>query len=203
MPAFTSLGALRFEEALALAARLHAGQVRKGGAVPYVAHLLAVTALALEHGADADTAVAALLHDAVEDQGGAATREEIRRRFGEAVAAVVDALTDSDAADPAQKAPWRQRKEAYLAHLPSASSEARLVSAADKLHNARTILAELRHGGDVWRLFKGGRDGTLWYYRRLVDIFRATGTVPALTEELARTVAEIERLAGERGADAP
>src|SRR5947209_18212527 len=144
MPAFTSRGACRFEEALAFAARLHASQTRKGGAVPYVAHLLAVAAIALEHGAGEDAAIAALLHDAVEDQGGAATREEIRRRFGDAVAAVVDGLTDSDSPDPDRKLPWRQRKEAYIAHLPTASADVRLVAVADKLHNARTILAELR-----------------------------------------------------------
>jgi (p)ppGpp synthase/HD superfamily hydrolase len=197
MPAFTSRGAVRFEEALAFAARLHANQTRKGGAVPYVAHLLGVTAIALEHGAGEDAAIAALLHDAVEDQGGAATRDEIRRRFGDAVTAIVDGCTDSDAADPAQKEPWRTRKEGYLQHLRTAPADVRLVSAADKLHNARSILADLRQRGpEVWNIFKGGKDGSLWYYRTLVEVFRATATVPALTDELARTVAEIERLAG-------
>jgi GTP pyrophosphokinase len=200
MPAFTSRAALRFEEALAFAARLHANQTRKGGAIPYVAHLLAVTAIALEHGAGEDAAIAALLHDAIEDQGGAATREEIRRRFGDAVTAIVVGCTDSDADDPALKAPWRQRKETYIGHLHTASPDIRLVSAADKLHNARTILADLRQRGpEVWKVFKGGKDGSLWYYRTLVEIFRNTGTVPALTEELARTVDEIVRLAGDGG----
>jgi (p)ppGpp synthase/HD superfamily hydrolase len=197
MPAFTSRAALRFEEALAFAARLHANQTRKGGAVPYVAHLLGVTAIALEHGAGEDAAIAALLHDAVEDQGGAATREEIRRRFGDAVAAIVDGCTDSDAADPERKPPWEQRKKTYLDHLRTAPPDVRLVSAADKLHNARSILADLRERGEeAWKIFKGGKKGTRWYYGSLVTIFRETGTVPALTEELARTVAEIERLAG-------
>jgi GTP pyrophosphokinase len=187
----------RFETALSFAARLHAGQTRKAGGAPYVCHLLAVAGLALEHGADEDTAIAALLHDAVEDQGGAPTREVIRRLFGERVAAIVDGCTDSDATDPTQKLPWRQRKEAYLAHLPTASAEVRLVSVCDKVHNARATLADLRlRGAEVWKKFKGGRDGTLWYYRSLVEAFRASGTVPALTDELARLVAEIERLAG-------
>src|SRR5205823_14149785 len=170
MPAFSSRGALRFEEALAFAARLHAGQTRKGGAVPYVAHLLAVAAIALEHGAGEDAAVAALLHDAIEDQGGAATREEIRRRFGDAVVAIVDGCTDTEVVP---KPPWRGRKVAYIAHLRQASAAVRLVSAADKLHNARTILADYRVLGDgLWQRFTGGKDGTLWYYRSVVEALR-------------------------------
>jgi (p)ppGpp synthase/HD superfamily hydrolase len=183
----------RFEDALVYAARLHATQRRKGSSgAPYIAHLLAVTALALENGAEEDTAIAALLHDAVEDQGGAATREEIRRRFGDAVTAIVDGCTDTDVVP---KPPWRARKEAYLNHLPHASEAVRLVSVCDKVHNARSLLADLRVVREaVWKVFTGKREGTLWYYRALVSIYRQTGTVPALTEELARTVAEIERL---------
>ncbi len=184
---------IRFEDALVYAARLHATQRRKGsGGVPYISHLLAVTSLALENGADEDTAIAALLHDAVEDQGGAATREEIRHRFGAAVVAIVDGCSDTDVMP---KPPWRARKEAYLHHLPHASDAVRLVSVCDKVHNARSLLADLRVDGEaVWEFFKGKREGTIWYYRSLVSIYRQTGTVPALTEELARTVAEIERL---------
>jgi len=174
---------------LVFAAHLHARQTRKGTDVPYIAHLMAVTGLVLENGGDEDEAIAALLHDAVEDQGGAATREEIRRRFGDRVVEIVDGCTDSD---EVPKPPWRARKEAFLTRLPYASSSVRLVSAADKLHNARTILADYRAMGDaVWDRFTGGKSGTLWYYRALVDAFRAAGTFP-LIEELARVVAEIE-----------
>ena len=182
----------RFEEALAFAARLHKTQLRKGTGVPYVSHLLAVASIALEHGADEDEAIAALLHDAVEDQGGGAARREIRRRFGERVARIVDGCTD---AETTPKPPWRERKERYVAHVAGAPPSVRLVSAADKLHNARSTLADLRASGDaVWGRFKGGKEGTLWYYRSLVEAFRAHGATP-LVEELARTVAEIESLA--------
>jgi (p)ppGpp synthase/HD superfamily hydrolase len=190
----------RFGEALAFAARLHNGQKRKGTDIPYVSHLLAVASIALEHGADEDEAIAALLHDAVEDQGGDAARQEIRRRFGERVTQVVDGCTD---AETTPKPPWRERKERYVAHVAEASPSVRLVSAADKLHNARSILADLRTCGDaLWARFKGGKEGTLWYYRSLVEAFRAHGTTP-LVEELARTVAEIERLAADEEPASP
>src|SRR6266480_7081738 len=131
----------RFEEAITFATQLHAKQLRKGTTIPYIAHLLAVTALVLENGGSEDEAIAALLHDAIEDQGGAATREEIRRRFGNMVVAIVDGCTD---AEVVPKPPWRGRKEAYISHLRQASPAVRLISAADKLHNARTILADYR-----------------------------------------------------------
>jgi (p)ppGpp synthase/HD superfamily hydrolase len=182
----------RFEQALLLATRLHAGQTRKGNAVPYVSHLLAVTGLVLEHGGDEDAAIAALLHDAIEDQSDKITLDEIRARFGDAVANVVDGCTD---ARTLPKPPWRGRKEAYLAHLRHAPAAERLVAVADKLHNARTILADYRVlGEELWGRFNGGREGTLWYYRSLVEAFRAAGSTP-LVDELARVVAEIERLA--------
>ena len=188
----------RFDEALGYARRLHAGQVRKGAAIPYIAHLLAVTAIVLEHGGEEDEAIAALLHDAVEDQGGSATRTEIRHRFGEHVAAIVDGCTD---AETVPKPPWRARKEAYVAHIAHASQSVRLVSAADKLHNARAILADYRqHGDGLWARFTGGRDCTLWYYRALADAFRAGGSTP-LIEELERTVRELEQLATKPQAD--
>jgi len=184
----------RFEEALTYAARLHAGQLRKGTKIPYVAHLLSVASIALRHGADEDEAIAALLHDAVEDQGGAATREEIRRRFGENVARIVDGCTDTDVTP---KPPWKPRKEAYIAHVREAPPSVRLVSAADKLDNARAILADYRLVGEaLWKRFTGGKAGTLWYYRSLVRTFRETGSSP-LVDELDRVVSEIERLAGE------
>lgn len=181
----------RFEEALAFAYQLHNGQTRKATSVPYISHLLAVASLVLEHGGDEDEAIAALLHDAVEDQGGAAAREQIRKRFGGHVAEIVDGCTDTDSTP---KPPWRARKEAYIAHLPQTSDSVRLVSAADKLHNARSILMDYRDQGEaLWGRFQGGKEGTLWYYRTLVDTLRPLG--PArLVDELARVVEEIEGL---------
>ena len=182
----------RFEEALVFATQLHAGQTRKGTTIPYISHLLAVTAIVLEHGGDEDEAIAALLHDSIEDQGGASTREEIRRRFGDRVVEIVDGCTDTDVMP---KPPWRVRKEAYITHISVASAPVRLVSAADKLHNARTVLEDYRIVGEaLWKRFNGGKEGTLWYYRAAVDALRKTGATP-LIEELDRVVSEIEYLA--------
>lgn len=184
----TTLGP-RFEQALIFAARKHAGQTRKATAVPYIAHLLSVAGLVLEAGGDEDLAIAALLHDVVEDCGGAPMLEEVRRSFGERVARVVQGCTDTDL-DP--KPPWRQRKEDYLKHLRTADYDIRLVSAADKLHNARSILADYREIGDsVWERFTGKRDGTLWYYRSLLDEFRKRDANP-LVNQLERVVKELE-----------
>jgi GTP pyrophosphokinase len=188
----------RFEEALVLAARHHREQTRKTTGVPYVTHLLSVAALVGEAGGTEDEVIAALLHDAVEDAKHCTPREmseEIRRRFGPSVADVVDACTD---AFEIPKPPWRERKEAYLGHLASTSDSARLVSCADKLHNARSIVRDLRlRGASVWDRFKGGRDGTLWYYRSLVAAFREHGAPDMLRDELERTVEEMHRLAEE------
>jgi (p)ppGpp synthase/HD superfamily hydrolase len=185
----------RFQDALAYAARLHREQLRKGTEIPYTAHLLGVTSIALQHGATEDEAIAALLHDAVEDQGGPATREEIRKLFGEEVARIVDGCTDTDVSP---KPPWRQRKETYIRHIREASPSVRLVSASDKVDNARAILADYRQCGEsVWDRFKGGKEGTLWYYRSLVGAFTAAGTNP-LVQELDRIVSEIERMASTR-----
>ena len=182
----------RFAEALVFATQLHAEQTRKGTVIPYISHLLAVTSIVLENGGNEDEAIAALLHDSIEDQGGAATREEIRRRFGNAVVAIVDGCTD---AEVMPKPPWRARKEAYIAHIRHASSSVLLVSAADKLHNARTVLADYRVLGDsLWTRFNGGKDGTLWYYRSVTNTLKDAGINPVV-EELERVVAEIERLA--------
>jgi (p)ppGpp synthase/HD superfamily hydrolase len=182
----------RFSDAVAFACELHREQTRKGTRIPYVAHLLAVASLALEHGANEDEAIAAILHDAIEDQGGARTENEIRRRFGDQVADIVSGCSD---ADEIPKPPWRARKEKYIAHLAHASSSVRLVSLCDKLHNVRAILHDFRqHDDAVWARFKGGKEGTLWYYRALVDAFRALGSTP-LVEELERVVRELEALA--------
>lgn len=182
----------RFEEALVLAVRLHADQNRKGKNVPYIAHLLGVVSLVLEHGGNEDEAIAALLHDAIEDQGHSIVLEDIRQRFGETVATIVDGCTD---ATTFPKPPWRGRKEAYVVHLGEASASERLVATADKLHNARAILSDYRaHGEAVWDRFSGGRQGTLWYYRTLVETLRAFRST-LLVDELDRVVVEIEKLA--------
>ncbi len=187
----------RFDEALVYASELHRDQVRKGSDTPYVTHLLGVASIVGENGGTEDEVIAALLHDAVEDRGcGGATREEIRARFGSVVTWIVDGCSDTDV-EP--KPPWQERKEDYIAHVAGASESVRLVSASDKLHNARVILADLRVlGEDLWGRFKGGKDGTLWYYRELVGVFRAAGT-NAIVEELALVVGEIERLARKEG----
>jgi GTP pyrophosphokinase len=181
----------QFERALLYAATIHAGQKRKGTAVPSLAHLLAVASIALDYGASEQEAIAALLHDAVEDAGGKERLEDIRSRFGESVADIVEGCTDSLVTP---KPPWRARKAAYIAHIPRAPASVRLVSAADKLHNARAILRDLRVLGDsLWDRFRGGKEGTLWYYRCLVQAFKAAGIHP-LVDELERVVLEIERL---------
>lgn len=181
----------RFSEALVFATQLHATQVRKGSGVPYVTHLLGVTSIALDYGANEDEAIAALLHDAIEDQGGAKTREEIRRRFGDNVTAIVDGCTDSEIMP---KPPWKERKEIFIAGLATASRSVLLVSAADKLHNSRSILKDYRELGEsVWQRFKGGKEGSLWYYKSLVEAYRQVYFSP-LIDELERVVTELDCL---------
>ena len=159
----------RFHRAFLFAAEKHARQTRKASMIPYIAHLMGVASLVLEFGGDEDHAIAALLHDVVEDCGGAPMLREVRRRFGDRVAKIVDGCTDSDT-DP--KPPWRERKENYIRHLKKADDEIRLVSAADKLNNIRSILSDYRNVGEaIWARFNGGRDGTLWYYRALLHEF--------------------------------
>jgi GTP pyrophosphokinase len=182
----------RFERALVYANHLHREQRRKGSGVPYVSHLLAVCALTLEYGGGEDEAIAALLHDAIEDQGGEAARAEILRQFGPRVTEIVEGCTD---ADTWPKPPWRGRKEAYIRHVERASASVRLVSACDKLHNARSVVMDYRILGEaLWSRFTGGRSGTLWYYRAMANALRAAGVSPVV-EELERVVTELERLA--------
>ena len=179
-----------FRDALLYAAELHASQLRKGSATPYFAHLMSVAALVLENGGDQQQAIAALLHDAVEDQGGLAALEEIRARFGERVAHMVSELSDSHT-EP--KPAWLQRKTDYLNHLPDAGADVLLISLADKLHNARSILQDYALIGErVWDRFHGGRDGVLWYYRSLSDFFldRQPGW---MAHELERIVRLLEK----------
>jgi (p)ppGpp synthase/HD superfamily hydrolase len=187
----------RFVDAVALAVELHAHQARKGNDVPYVSHLLAVAGLVLENGGDEDQAIAALLHDGPEDQGGEATLARIREQFGPRVATIVAACSDTFVAP---KPPWRERKEAYIAHLTALSvadgADVWPVSLADKVHNSRTIVADLRTGGaPTLDRFTGRRDGTLWYYCTLSGHFSELVPGP-LAEELARLVAEMGVLAG-------
>ncbi len=181
----------RFDEALVFASRLHAQQLRKGSAIPYISHLLSVAALVLENGGSEDDAIAALLHDAVEDQGGDATRQEIFRRFGPRVGEIVNGCTD---ADTLPKPPWQARKDAYIAHLQTATPSILLVSAADKLHNVRSLLKDYALVGEaLWQRFKVGKERTLWYYRSLVEVYNARYPTP-LTTELTRAFHELEAL---------
>lgn len=186
----------KFEEALVYATQAHGNQMRKKTGIPFVAHILGVTAIALEYGASETEAISALLHDTVEDCGGADRLRDIREKFGDDVAEIVDGCTDTY---ETPKPPWLERKRAYIEHLKDSDSSTRLVSASDKLHNTRAILAELRrHGTDVFDRFGGKKDGTLWYYRTLVTAFREHGNHTDLIDELDRVVTEIEELAGVR-----
>jgi (p)ppGpp synthase/HD superfamily hydrolase len=178
----------RFLLAFVFAAEKHAGQTRKASTIPYIAHLMGVASLVLEFGGDEDMAIAALLHDVVEDCGGAPMLKEVRRKFGARVARIVDGCTDSDI-EP--KPPWRERKESYIRHLKNADVDTRLVSAADKLNNVRSILADYREVGEsVWERFNGGREGTLWYYRALLREFLRKPN--RLIRELELAVRELE-----------
>jgi GTP pyrophosphokinase len=179
----------RFEQALIFATRKHSAQTRKKTRAPYISHLIIVSGLVLEAGGDEDLAIAALLHDVVEDCGGVTMLKQVRRRFGRRVAHIVEGCTD---AFQSPKPPWRERKQQYLEHLRAADADTRLVSVADKLHNARAILTDYREIGEpVWRRFAGGRDGTLWYYRALLTEFRR-GPSNRLVREFERTVPELE-----------
>src|SRR5947207_9085398 len=187
-----------FERAVSYALHVHGGQRRKGGPIPYAAHLLGVCALVLEAGGDEEQAVAALLHDAPEDQGGRERLEDIRARFGERVARIVDGCTDTY---EQPKPPWRRRKEKYLASLHSKPAEVALVSLADKLNNGRALLRDHRDFGDaLWGRFNAGREDQLWYYRALADSFAAMVTdgrlARPMVEELERVVSDLERSVG-------
>ena len=195
----------RFNEALVFTAELHARQTRKGlERIPYIAHLLGVASLVIEAGGDEDMAIAALLHDAVEDQGGYETLDLIREKFGKRVAQIVEGCSD---AFTKPKPPWCERKTSYIEHVREESDdEERLVSAADKLHNARSVVTDYRELGDeVFERFQGKKEGTIWYYRSLVQAFREArkrrpgspelekGT-RRLVDELDRVVSELEKM---------
>lgn len=183
----------RFMDAFAYAERVHSDQLRKGTSVPYLSHLMAVCSIALDHGADEDEAVASLLHDAVEDQGGDDRRAEIRALFGERVLEIVDQCSEKTIIP---KPPWRERKEAYISHLRTAAHSAMLVSASDKIHNLRNITADYTEIGEaVWDRFNAGKDETLWYYKSLKEVFSSREDLPlALRVELTRLVEALEGL---------
>jgi (p)ppGpp synthase/HD superfamily hydrolase len=177
-----------FLEALAFALELHGEQVRKTTSIPYISHLLSVSALVLEDGGTEDEAIAALLHDGPEDQGGQATLDEIRRRFGPEVAAMVDGLSDTI---ETPKPPWPERKAAYLERLRGEPESVLRISLADKLHNLRAVATDLDFLGDeLWSRFNAGRDAQAWYFRELLVIFEER--IPA-----SRNLPEFRRLVDE------
>ncbi len=185
----------RLQRAFRYAAEKHRGQTRKQSAVPYLSHLMAVASLVLEAGGDEDLAIAGLLHDVVEDCGGMPRLREIRKRFGPRVAKIVEGCTDSFG-EP--KPEWVERKKDYLREVKHAGVETRLVSASDKLHNVRTILADYRQDGEaIWTRFTGKKEGTLWYYRALSDEYRRRSP-NRNTRELEIAVAELERAVGRK-----
>jgi GTP pyrophosphokinase len=190
----------KFEQALAYAARIHRGQIRKGTDIPYISHLLAVAAIALEHGATETEAIGALLHDAAEDAGGLRQIAAVRRKFGPRVAAIVAGCSDTFATP---KPPWKQRKSAYLVHLKTAPASVQLVSASDKLHNIRSIAADYAAVGEkLWKRFSSSKADTLWYYRSLAAIYaKAKPRSPAfhrLARKVDETVRDVHRAAGMR-----
>jgi (p)ppGpp synthase/HD superfamily hydrolase len=186
----------RFDRALLYATHVHGGQVRKGTSIPYVAHLLAVAATVLEYGGSEDMAIAALLHDAVEDQGGEPRLLDIRNRFGDRVADIVRSCSDSVVNTSAgqQKEDKRTRKTRYIEHLEMADKETLLISLSDKIHNARSILRDLRKpeiGTTVWARFKSPKEETLWNYRELANAFQRL--LPGqLADELVEIVIVLE-----------
>jgi GTP pyrophosphokinase len=186
----------RFEKALIYATRLHTNL--NGSAMSYIAHLLSVCGIALEHGADEDEAIAALLHGSIKDAGEKGIdriREEIREAFGDKILEIVNGFTDMDVYPIP---PLAEQREAYLARLRDSSSSVRFILAADKLQNAKCILHDYRElGEELWKNFKGGREGTLWYYSLLIAELRK-GTYSPIVEELDRVVMEIGKLVDAR-----
>src|SRR5262245_16161485 len=181
----------RFDQALLYAHELHGDQYRRGTPVPYMAHLMGVASLGLEYGGDEEQAIAALLHDAIEDCGDLTSYEEIHRRFGDRVTEIVRACTDVDATP---RPPWLERKAAYVARVSHEPADARLVSAADKLYNVRTVVKDFRQTGHVvWQRYTGDPADVLWYYRALVTAFRSGGPHP-IVEDLDRAVTELEEV---------
>jgi (p)ppGpp synthase/HD superfamily hydrolase len=183
----------QFSKALVYAELKHHNQVRKGGDIPYIGHLLTVAGLVINDGGSETQAIAALLHDAVEDQGGPPTLEEIRSNFGDEVARIVDECSDTD---EQPKPPWMERKTAYIKHLAEVGEDTLLVSVADKLDNARSMLRDYHtHGSSLWERFtrKNPQDH-LWYYSELLKAYRTRGFTSWMVDELDRVVQELRRL---------
>jgi len=182
----------KFAEAVRVAAKMFADKTKKGTCIPYISHLLGTCAIALEHGATEDEAIAALLHDTIEDIKPTNEARAAVGHFGKEVLRIVEACSDSDTHP---KPPWQERKERYLDRLAREDHAVLLVSASDKLHNARSIVSDLRnHGSSVWERFNAPREKQLWYYRELVKIFRKHLVEnPALVAELDLAVTEMER----------
>lgn len=187
----------RFDKAVKFARKAHKNQARKGTEIPYISHLLGVSSIVLEMQGTEDEAIAALLHDVVEDCGGAPMAERVRAEFGDDVARIVLENTDTD---QKPKPPWRARKQEYLDSLPGKARDELLISLADKLHNARATLLDYRRIGDeIWPRFKEGREGQLWYFNELVRHFtaRADDLGPECASKLddfVRTIDELSRV---------
>jgi (p)ppGpp synthase/HD superfamily hydrolase len=187
----------RFHDALRFAADLHSTQFRNGTEIPYLSHLLAVAGLVMEAGGSEDEVIAALLHDAVEDQGGMPVHDEIMHRYGRNVADIVMGCTDDTPLPGEKKAPWMARKKTYIAHVRTATRSVRLVSNADKLHNARSIQTDLDEIGEqVWERFNASPDQVAWYYRSLADEFLRDPASPRLARDLDAVVRAIEKAIG-------
>jgi (p)ppGpp synthase/HD superfamily hydrolase len=183
----------QFSKALTYAECKHHNQVRKGGDIPYIGHLLTVAGLVINDGGSEEQAIAALLHDAVEDQGGPPTLEEIRKNFGDVVARIVDECSDTDE-EP--KPPWLERKQRYIDHLAEVGQDTLLVSVADKLDNARSMLRDYHeHGPSLWQRFnRKNPNDHLWYFGGLLEAYRARGLNSWMVAELDRVVKELKRL---------
>ena len=189
-----------YAEAVAYASIAHATQTRKGTDLPYICHLLGVSSLVLEAGGDEELAIAGLLHDVAEDQGGKPRLNDVRDRFGKRVADIVEACSDSLSEDPTKKAPYEQRKRDHIEHLRDASDDALLVTAADKLHNARAIHADLLvHGPDTFKRFNGTAEQILWYYKGILDVLEDRKASPHLRLPLSQSV-ELIKLCVQREA---
>ena len=190
----------RFDHALLFTAQVHRDQDRKKSGIPYISHLLGVASIVLDYGGDEEMAIAALLHDAVEDQGGRPMLKIIEQIFGARVAKIVDGCTDSYVEDPKKKESWEQRKFRYLRRVRHEDAETRFVSAADKLYNVRAVLRDLRYNGDLaFARFSAPKTRIIWYYRSLVNEYRAGGVthlLKPLLDDLDRVVVEVEHLSG-------
>jgi (p)ppGpp synthase/HD superfamily hydrolase len=192
----------RLTQAVEYARHLHIER-RKGTGIPYLAHLFGVASLVMgEAGLTGfpvteDMVIAALLHDAVEDHGGAARLEDIRQNFGAEVARMVEGLSDTLAEDPNEKEPWEPRKNAYIERVRGENDAVRLISAADKLYNARAILEDYRViGPEIWKRFSRARDLQIWYYKTILEVFKASGNM-RIFDELERVVDELKQISAE------